>query len=126
MTPPAIESRSPFLKKFPLNTWGTITALESKGKYASIQVIAKDTIVQMHPRIAREVLARKYTIIGADNEGFESEIYFALKGKFYGAFQLREGPCDGLITIRLLYLRRPGAEGEIPSLTSSPTPAPQG
>ena len=125
-TPPALERQSSFLEKFPLSTWGTVTALETKGKYASIQVIAKDTIVEMHPRIAREVIDRKYTIIGADNEGFESEIYFARHGKFYGAFQLREGPCKGLITIRLLYLRKPGSGAKIPSLTRSPTPTPQG
>ena len=122
----ALNQSSPFLKRFPLATWGTVTALETKGKYVSAEAVAQTTVIELHPQIAREVIDRRYTIIGADNEGFESEIYFARNGKFYGAFRLREGPCKGDVTVRLLYLHHPKAGTEIPSFKTSPTPTPQG
>lgn len=93
------------MRTFPLGDWGTLTSFDKKAKFATAEVVDETTVVELHPVIAREVIDRGFTIIGADNEGFESEIYFSRHGKFVGAFRLREGPCAGQVTTRLLYRR---------------------
>lgn len=107
-SPSTVTGKAAFLKEFPLEEWGVLTGFESKGKSATATLIAPESVIELHPRIARAVIDSKYEIVGADNEGFESEIYFARGGRFSGAFRLREGPCEGQVTVRLVYARKPG------------------
>jgi hypothetical protein len=111
------------LKEFPLTDWGVLTAVESQGKYATATLTSSQSVIELHPQIARAVIDGRFTIIGADNEGFESEIYFSRHGRFYGAFRLRQGTCPKQVTVRLLYIRKPGAATDIPSMGSTASPS---
>jgi len=105
--PAPTSGSAAFLKEFPLEDWGVLTGFESKGKAATATVVSEESVVELHPQIARTVIDSKYKIVGADNEGFESEIYFSFRGAFAGAFRLREGPCEGQVTVRLVFALRP-------------------
>jgi hypothetical protein len=105
--PSPTSGSAAFLREFPLEDWGVLTGFESKGKASTATVVADESVVELHPQIARTVIDSKYKIVGADNEGFESEIYFAFRGTFAGAFRLREGPCEGQVTVRLVYALKP-------------------
>ncbi|MEA2447021.1 MAG: hypothetical protein QOK47_658, partial [Actinomycetota bacterium] len=107
-SPTPTSGAASFLKEFPLTDWGELTAFESEGKYATATLLSSQSVIELHPQIARAVIDSRFKIIGADNEGFESEIYFARKERFYGAFRLRNGPCEGQVTVRLLFLLKPG------------------
>ena len=107
-SPVPVTATDPFLSVFPLERWGIITDVSEKGMFEIANVVASQSVVELHPQIARAVIDSKYDIIGADNEGFESEIYFALRGKFAGSFRLREGPCGDQVTVRLLLARKRG------------------
>jgi hypothetical protein len=87
-----------------LPRWGTVTRVATGPKGVAAEAIATTTIVELYPPLARHVL-ESYDIISSENEGFEAEIFFA-RGKITGAFRLREGPCAGDVTIKLLYAEK--------------------
>jgi hypothetical protein len=90
----------------PFEDWGTITYVKRKKGFAVVRFVADTTVVELHPEIARALLDSGYEIVGADNEGFESEIFFKPRGPQTGYFQLREGPCDGQVTTSMIFGRR--------------------
>ncbi len=90
-------------RDLPLQKWGTVTAVSNPKGFIGAEIVATTTVVELHPVIARALLDAGYKIVGADNEGFESELFFARNQELSGAFRLREGPCEGQVTVRLLY-----------------------
>lgn len=90
-----------------LARWGTVTKVTKRPHGVGAEAIARTTIVELYPPLARHVL-ESYDIISSENEGFEAEIFFARGSKISGAFRLREGPCDGDVTIKFLYAKKKG------------------
>lgn len=70
--------------------------------FVGAQAITETSIVELYPELSRRVRSEGYQQISGENEGFEAEIYFQ-KGRDTGAFLLREGPCEGQVTVRLIY-----------------------
>jgi hypothetical protein len=92
-------------EEFPFERWGTVTYLRAKKGFEVVRFVAETTVVELHPQIARALGEAGYQIVGADNEGFESEIFFKPGGTRTGYFQLREGPCEGQVTTSMIFGR---------------------
>ena len=87
----------------PLTEFGEVVEANVEGGYLTAVAISRTQIVELDPPMQRELLAAGYEILAHDNEGFEAEIFFARGSDTVGTFTLREGPCDGQVTIRLVY-----------------------
>jgi len=80
-------------------------------EYVNVSALAETTVVELDPALQRSLLDEGYQIIGHDNEGFEAEIFFARDERTLGTFTLREGPCEGHVTVRLNYTSKEIASG---------------
>ena len=87
----------------PVDRFGTVTAVQTKPGFVGVEAITETQIVELYPPLARSVLDAGYDILSGDNEGFEAEIFFARGKGVTGTYLLREGPCEGQVTIKLLY-----------------------
>lgn len=85
-----------------LGRHATITKVRRRGTALGITAVSTKTVVELYPPLARAVLDSGYSIVASDNEGFEAEIYFGNETTT-GAYRLREGPCKGQVTVRLLF-----------------------
>lgn len=71
--------------------------------FLAAQGTTEMSIVELYPRLSRALLDEGYEILSGDNEGFEAEIFFRRGRGTTGTYLLREGPCEGQVTLRLLY-----------------------
>jgi hypothetical protein len=71
--------------------------------FLAAQGTTEMSIVELYPRLSRALLDEGYEILSGDNEGFEAEIFFRRGRGTTGTYLLREGPCGGQVTLRLLY-----------------------
>lgn len=71
--------------------------------YFDAKVISEELIVEIDPELQRSLITAGYEIVGHDNEGFEAEIFFRRGEDTVGTIFMKEGPCDGQVTIDLLY-----------------------
>jgi hypothetical protein len=103
-SPPVAANSSAVPREFPLEDFGTITKVAKRQDgFVNVTVISDDSIIEAFPPIARSLLEHDFETLSADNEGFEAEIYFRRGKSTAGAYVMREGPCEGQITIRLTY-----------------------
>ena len=93
----------------PLAEWGTIIKISHKEGYIGAQAISEIQIVELYPEITRAINEGGYKQISGENEGFEAEVFFQ-KGPNTGTFLLRKGPCEGQVTVRLIYGSAPEAK----------------
>lgn len=105
-TPAPVADLSDVPEDFPFEEWGTVTYLRTRRGFAVVRFVSETSVVELHPQIARAVIDAGYEIVGADNEGFESEIFFKPGGTRTGYFQLREGPCKGQVTTTMIFGER--------------------
>lgn len=89
-------------KGLELDGWGTITKVTEQAGFVGAELISDMTIVELYPEISRAVRDGGYETISGDNEGFEAELFFQ-KESNTGTFLLREGPCKGQVTVKLIY-----------------------
>ncbi len=105
-------------KDLPLDQYGTVIQASKRQGFVGAHAITETTIVELYPKLSRLISEEGFQVISAENEGFEAEIFFT-KGKNTGSFLLREGPCKGQVTIKLLY-------GATPKGAVSISPPPTG
>ena len=96
-------------KNLSLEKYGTIVQASTRAGYVGAKAISETTVVELYPQLNRDILDGGYEIISGENEGFEAEVFFR-KGRNTGTFLVREGPCKGQVTVRLLY----GAPPKVP------------
>ena len=108
-TPSPVSDLSALPADLDLARYGTVTRVTKRPRSVGANAVARTTIVELYPPLARHVL-ESYDIIASENEGFEAEIFFE-RGPFTGAFWLREGPCEGDVTIKLLHAKKKGKTG---------------
>jgi hypothetical protein len=89
-------------KDLPLDDWGSVTEVSVRAGYVGAEAISDTQIVELYPVLSRHLMSHNFVTVSGENEGFEAEIFFQ-KGKAPGSFLLREGPCEGDVTIKLLY-----------------------
>ncbi len=94
--------------KLPFEKWGTIIKVTERSGFVGAELISKLTIVELYPEISRAIQNGGYQTISGENEGFEAELFFQ-KGPNTGTFLLREGPCKGDVTVKLIYGAAKGA-----------------
>lgn len=87
----------------PIDEYGTLVQGTIDDDYYDAKVISDDLIVEIDPALQRSLVAGGYEIIGHDNEGFEAEIFFRRGEDTVGTIFMKEGPCDGQVSIDLLY-----------------------
>lgn len=102
-TPESIEDLSLLPQDIPLDEWATVHQIEVESGFLAARGVTETSIVELYPVVARATVDAGYTILSGDNEGFEAEIFFDRGQGTTGTYLLREGPCDGQVTIRLLY-----------------------
>ena len=71
--------------------------------FVSARIVSETKIVELYPPIARSILDNGYEILSGDNEGFEAEIFFKRGKHENGNIYMREGPCEGQVTMTLTY-----------------------
>lgn len=101
--PEPLEDLSLLPKDIPLDEWGVVDEIEVEAGFVGARAITETSIVELYPEIARATVDAGYTILSGDNEGFEAEIFFERDNETTGTYRLREGPCKGQVSIRLLY-----------------------
>ena len=87
----------------PLDRFGVVTAVEPQGKFLSARALSDRTVDALFDSLTDALEAARYQILSEDNEIFEAEIFFADRDGRTGLLTLREGPCDGQVTIKLVY-----------------------
>lgn len=100
----------------PLQEWGTIIKIQNRKGFVAAQAISDTDIVELYPEITRAISDGGYNQISGENEGFEAEVFFQ-KGSDTGTFLLRKGPCEGQVTVRMIYGSSPDAQTS-PSMNS--------
>lgn len=93
----------------PIAEHSTVTIASKSRGYVGVVGISDKKIVELYPIFSRALLDARYDIRSGDNEGFEAEIFFS-RGRTIGSYRMREGPCAGQVTVKLLY-RAPRAKG---------------
>lgn len=101
--PEQLEDLSLLPRDVPLDEWGVVDAIEVDAGFVGARAVSETSIVELYPVIARATVDAGYEILSGDNEGFEAEIFFERGEDTTGTYRLREGPCEGQVTIRLLY-----------------------
>jgi hypothetical protein len=86
----------------PLDKWGTVIEVSTRAGYVGAEAISGTQIVELYPILSRHLMDNGYVTVSGENEGFEAEIFFQ-KGKAPGSLLLREGPCKGDVTVKLLF-----------------------
>jgi hypothetical protein len=95
--------------EFAIDEVASITHVRERRRFIGIEAVTDTSIVELYPVLARSLLDSGFQILSGDNEGFEAEIFFARGDKATGTYILVEGPCEGLVTIRLLVNETSGA-----------------
>jgi hypothetical protein len=86
-----------------LGGYGVLADTRTVGGFLSARIVSETKIVELYPPIARSLLDNGYEILSGDNEGFEAEIFFDKGQEVTGNLYMREGPCEGQVTITLTY-----------------------
>lgn len=89
--------------RLPLTEEAIVTDVKIRKGYITVDAFARSTVVEIYPPLASKILEDGYQILSAENEGFDAEIYFRKKQQLAGILRMKEGPCDGLVTVGLLY-----------------------
>jgi hypothetical protein len=108
-TPAAASQLDNLPEDLPLDKWGTVTEVSIRAGYVGAEAITDTQIVELYPVLSRHLMSHGFVTVSGENEGFEAEIFFQ-KSKAPGSFLLREGPCKGDVTIKLLFEIK-GAKG---------------
>ncbi len=90
-----------------LDKWGKVIEISTRAGYVGAEAISDTQIVELYPVLSRHLMDHGYVTVSGENEGFEAEIFFQ-KGKAPGSLLLREGPCKGDVTVKLLFKIKQG------------------
>lgn len=101
--PPAIDRPKDLSADVPIPDVIEITRTKIRKKFVIVDGFAKTTVKGLFDSAAETITEAKFDIINTDYEGFEAEIYFARAASIAGIARLREGPCDGYVSLNLLY-----------------------
>lgn len=82
---------------------GRIVETGRRSGFTAVRLLSDKTVVELYPELARGLLDAGHDILSGDNEGFEAEIFFALRDGRTGRYVLREGPCRDEVTVHILY-----------------------
>jgi hypothetical protein len=85
---------------------GYVVEVGRRRGFRAFTVVTQETIVEIYPHLARDLVENGHEIVAGDNEGFEAEIFFELHDGRAGRYILREGPCPDDVTVHILYEER--------------------
>ena len=102
-TPPVVIDTSELPSDLPVADLTDVVEIRVRKGFLAAQAVTNLSVVELYPQLSRALLDNGYDIISGDNEGFEAEIFFRRGRGTTGTYLLREGPCEGQVTLRLLY-----------------------
>lgn len=82
---------------------GPVVEVGRRRGFSAVTVVTELSVVELYPQLARGLIEGRHEILAGDNEGFEAEIFFALRDGRTGRYVLREGPCRDEVTLHILY-----------------------
>ena len=82
---------------------GDVVETGRRRGFTAVTVVTSESVVELYPQLARGLLDGGHEILSGDNEGYEAEIFFALRDGRAGRYLLREGPCRDEVTIHILF-----------------------
>jgi hypothetical protein len=103
MRPSPVDDFSDLPPDVPIDDYGDVVSVSIDGGYLNARVISDQLIVELDPALQRQIIDAGYSVLAHDNEGFEAEIFFGRGQGTTGTIQMREGPCEGDVTIDLIY-----------------------
>jgi hypothetical protein len=89
--------------ELPLTDELTLTRARVQKESAVVEGFQETSVKQAYKQLRKSVTAHGYKTVTFDFEGFEAEIFFSDKSISAGALRLREGPCNGQVTVTLLF-----------------------
>ena len=101
--PPRIDRPDDLPADFPIPEEIELTGTKVKKKFVIVDGVAEITVKGLFDSTGEAITDHDFEIITTDYEGFEAEIYFARGTDIAGIARLREGPCDGYVSVNLLY-----------------------
>ncbi|MDQ3982211.1 MAG: hypothetical protein M3271_05965 [Actinomycetota bacterium] len=101
--PPAVAPPRSLPRDLDQSAHGRFVETGRRRGYAAVTLVSTETVVELYPQLARGLLEGGHEILSGDNEGFEAEIFFALRDGRTGRYVLREGPCRDEVTLHILY-----------------------
>jgi hypothetical protein len=101
--PPAVAVPPSLPRVLDQSAHGKVVEVGRRRGFTAVRIVSRETVVELYPQLARGLLERGHEILSGDNEGFEAEIFFALRDGRPGRYVLREGPCRGEVTLHILY-----------------------
>ena len=90
-------------RDLPMDALTEVVAASVRKGFLTARGVTETSIVELYPQLSRALLDEGYDIVNGDNEGFEAEIFFRRGRGTTGTYLLREGPCEGQVTLTLLY-----------------------
>ena len=99
----SVESPGTIPKVLDQTFRGDVVEVGRRRGFTAVKLITTETIVELYPQLARGLIEGGHEIVRGDNEGFEAEIFFALRDGRAGRYVLREGPCPDDVTVHILY-----------------------
>lgn len=99
----ALEPPSTLPRVLDQTSHGDVVEVGRRRGFTAVKLISDETVVELYPQLARGLVEGGHEIVSGDNEGFEAEIFFALRDGRAGRYLLREGPCRGEVTLHILY-----------------------
>ena len=98
-----LEDTSVLPRDLPMDALTEVVAASVRKGFLTARGVTETSIVELYPQLSRALLDEGYDILNGDNEGFEAEIFFRRGRGTTGTYLLREGPCEGQVTLTLLY-----------------------
>lgn len=86
---PVATDRLP--RRLQLESFGVVTKVESRAGYTGAEFVTEESVIELYPRLVRELGERGYTFVGGDNEGFEAELAFLDHRLRNVSFSVRQG-----------------------------------
>lgn len=82
---------------------GQVVDVGTRRGFSAVSLVTGESVIELYPQLARGLVEGGHEILAGDNEGFEAEIFFALRDGRTGRYVLREGPCRDQVTLHILY-----------------------
>lgn len=103
VSPAPLEHDLELPTELPLTDGLNLTRARVNAQSVVVEAVEKTTIKDAYNELRKSVSEHGYKTVLFDFEGFEAEIFFSNKSVSAGALRLREGPCNGQVTVTLLF-----------------------
>lgn len=80
-----------------------MTEAQVKKKFVALKGFSRSSVDELFEDARPLLMSNGFDVINTDFEGFEAELYFAQSASLAGIVSMREGPCDGYVSVSVIY-----------------------